>query len=195
MAPVSGAIFFASAFFKARHNEARQNEASARTGRCALAYRIQECALDRNALKAKSAKTGTLGSDGEEANETFCFSCRTDSDRLVRERHCGFRRMSNLFTTPARNRDSLQLERPHAGRHAGARRIRALGQCREAVQQRQGLRRWRCSGPRSRKAIRVCEWPRPDMIGKHPPPDLTHRLHRGIDFLRRAERLSRCTFS
>jgi hypothetical protein len=67
MAPVSGPFFFAPVFFKARQNEARQNEASARTGRCALAYRIQECALDRNALKAKSAKTVTLTSDGGEA--------------------------------------------------------------------------------------------------------------------------------
>jgi hypothetical protein len=66
MAPIFGAIFFGDTF-EARHNEARQNEASARTGRCAPAYRTQQCALDRNALKAKSAKTVTLKSDGGEA--------------------------------------------------------------------------------------------------------------------------------
>jgi putative tricarboxylic transport membrane protein len=32
-------------------------------------------------------------------------------------------------------------------------------------------------------------------IGKLPPPDLTHPLHRSIDLMRRAERLSHSTFS
>ena len=48
----------------------------------------------------------------------------------------------------AGNRHSLQLEGPDAGRDAGARRIRALGQCREAVQGRQGVHRRREEGAR-----------------------------------------------
>ena len=41
------------------------------------------------------------------------------------------------------DRHSVQLEGPHSGRDAGARRVRALGQRREALQDRQGVRRRR----------------------------------------------------
>ena len=41
----------------------------------------------------------------------------------------------------ARHRHSVQLEGPDAGRDAGARRVRALGQRRDAVQDREGLHR------------------------------------------------------
>ena len=43
----------------------------------------------------------------------------------------------------AGDRHSVQLEGSHAGRHDGARRVRAVGQCRDAVQDREGLRRRR----------------------------------------------------
>ena len=43
----------------------------------------------------------------------------------------------------ARDRHSVQLEGPDAGRHDGARRVRALGECRHALQDREGLHRRR----------------------------------------------------
>ena len=37
------------------------------------------------------------------------------------------------------HRHPVQLEGPHAGRDAGARRIRAVGECRQALQEREGV--------------------------------------------------------
>ena len=51
--------------------------------------------------------------------------------------------LSNLFTTPLGHRHSLQLEGSDPGRHAGARRVRALGERREALQEREGIYRRR----------------------------------------------------
>ena len=48
----------------------------------------------------------------------------------------------------ARDRHSVQLQGHHAGRDDGARRVRPVGQRREALQDRQGLRRRRQDGER-----------------------------------------------
>ena len=46
----------------------------------------------------------------------------------------------------ARHRHSVQLEGSDAGRHAGARRVRPVGQCRDALQDGEGLHRGREGG-------------------------------------------------
>ena len=46
--------------------------------------------------------------------------------------------LSNLFTTPLGTGVPVQLEGPDAGRHAGARPVRAVGEHRGALQDRQG---------------------------------------------------------
>ena len=49
--------------------------------------------------------------------------------------------LSNLFTTPLATGVPFNWQRPDAGGDAGARRVRAVGQRRHAVQDRQGLHR------------------------------------------------------
>jgi hypothetical protein len=49
--------------------------------------------------------------------------------------------LSNLFTDTARHGRALQLEGPHAGAHDGPRRIRPVGQLRDALQDREGVHR------------------------------------------------------
>jgi hypothetical protein len=47
--------------------------------------------------------------------------------------------LSNLFTTAARHRRAVQLDGPDAGCDARARRVRAVGQRRDALQDRRRL--------------------------------------------------------
>ncbi len=78
----------------------------------------------------------------------------------------------------ARHRHSGQLEGPHAGRHDGARRVRALGQCRDAVQDREGLHRRREG--RAARAVQDgrhrLEAGRPDHHGRDREVD-RHQVH------------------
>ena len=49
--------------------------------------------------------------------------------------------LSNLFTTPLRDRRALQLEGSDAGRHAGTRPVRPVGPCGHPLQDGEGLYR------------------------------------------------------